>query len=486
MKTSLLRLFVTGLLATALLPASGFTQTPAVTVPAVTSHPSSQLVTVGANVTFTVVATGTAPLRYQWFRDGRAIERADTSALSLTNVRLNDAGLYTVRVSNSAGTATSAPAALAVNGTPGIITTAPVNTAIKCGTEAKLTVVTAGSGLSYEWRFNGRLVRGATSATLTIPNAGTTAAGSYEVTVATRNAPSAVAPVQLAVTTDSRLVNIASRGVVGTEDDEVLISGFVTRGSGNKTVLLRGVGPTLSGAPFNVQGALANPSITLFQGSTTVASNDNWGGTIAMKAAFNKVGAFPLASDNSADAALLQTIPGGAYTAHVTGPANARGIALIELYDADNPSPPVELANISTRAMVGAVSEDALIAGFVLAGTTSNTVLIRGVSQSLGTLHGMRRALGNSQVAVFDAQGREIAANAVWSKPGRGNPNDANDDDTVFDIDEAGQRAGAFPLPRGSTDSALLLTLPPGAYTAQVTGRNQSQGVALVEVYEVR
>jgi hypothetical protein len=113
-------------------------------------------------------------------------------------------------------------------------------------------------------------------------------------------------------------------------------------------------------------------------------------------------------------------------------------------------------------------------------------VLIRGVSQSLGTLHGMRRALGNSQVAVFNAQGTEIAANAVWSKPGRGNPNDADDDDTVFGVDEAGRRTGAFPLPRGSNDSALLLTLPPGAYTAQVTGRNQSQGVALVEVYEVR
>jgi hypothetical protein len=357
---------------------------------------------------------------------------------------------------------------------------------VNCGTEAKLTVVTSGTGLSYEWRFNGRLLRGATSATLTLPNIGTPAAGNYEVTVATRNAASAVAPVRLVVTANSRLVNIATRGMVGTEDDEILISGFVTRGSGNKTVLLRGVGPTLSGAPFNVQGVLANPTITLFRGSTTVASNDNWGGGSALITTFTSVGAFPLAAANSADAAMIQTLPDGAYTAHVTGPANARGIALIEVYDADAPSPPVELANISTRAMVGAVQDDALIAGFVLAGTTSNTVLVRGVSQSLGTLYGMRRALGNSQVAVFDAQGREIAANAVWSKPGRGNPSDAEDDDTVFAIDEAGRRTGAFPLPRGSTDSALLLTLPPGAYTAQVSGRNQNQGVALVEIYEVR
>ncbi len=486
MNVSLLRSVFAGSLAVLLSAPLAAQTPPAASAPAITTQPASQLVTAGANVTLTVAATGTTPLRYQWFRDGREVDRADAATLSLTNTRLNDAAIYTVRVSNSAGSVTSAPAALAVNGTAGIITTAPANASVKCGAEAKLTVVAAGTGLNYEWCFNGRLLRGATSATLTIPNAGTTAAGRYEVTVATRNAPSAVAPVHLAVTTDARLVNIATRGLVGTEDDEVLISGFVTRGSGNKTVLLRGVGPTLSAAPFNVPGALANPALTLFRGGTTVASNDNWGGASALTTAFTKVGAFPLASATSADAALLQTIPGGGYTAHVTGPANARGIALIEVYDADDASPPVELANISTRAMVGAVQDDALIAGFVIAGTTSNTVLVRGVSQSLGTLHGMRRALGNSQVAVFDAQGREIAANAVWTKPGRGNPNDADDDDKIADINEAGARTGAFPLPRGSTDSALLLTLPPGAYTAQVTGRNSSQGVALVEIYEVR
>jgi hypothetical protein len=156
------------------------------------------------------------------------------------------------------------------------------------------------------------------------------------------------------------------------------------------------------------------------------------------------------------------------------------------VYDTDGPSTPVELANISTRAMVGAVEDGALIAGFVIAGTTSNTVLVRGVSQSLGTLYGMRRALGNSQVAVFDSKGREIAANAIWTKPGRGNPNEADDDDRILDLDEAGNRTGAFKLPRGSNDSALLLTLAPGAYTAQLTGRNNSSGIALVEVYEVR
>jgi hypothetical protein len=484
-----LKLFVlAGVLVAASAVTPALAQTPplSATAPSITTQPVSLTVVTGANANLSVVATGTAPLRYQWFKNGIEIARAESALLALGNVRLNEAAVYAVRVSNDAGSVTSAPASLTVNATAGTITAAVPSTTVKAGAEAKLTVVTSGNGLSYEWRFNDRLIRGATGATLTIANPGTTAAGYYEVSVAVRNAPIAISAAKLTVTTDARLVNIASRGMVGAEDDEVLISGFVTRGTGTKTVLLRGVGPTLGGSPYNVQGALANPTITLFSGSTTVATNDNWGGTAPLTAAFTKVGAFPLASPTSTDAAMLQTIPSGGYTAHVTGLANARGIALIEVYDTDAASPPVELANISTRAMVGAVEDGTLIAGFVIAGSTSNTILVRGVSQSLGTLYGLRRALGNSQIAVFDSANKEVAANAVWTKPGRGNPNDADNDDQIFDIDEAGNRTGAFKLPRGSNDSALLLTLRPGAYTAHVTGRNNSSGVALVEIYEVR
>ncbi|MBI5689579.1 MAG: immunoglobulin domain-containing protein [Verrucomicrobia bacterium] len=458
------------------------------TAPVVTTAPVSQVATVGATATFTVVATGTAPLRFQWYRNGEEISRAATSTLTLANLRLGDAAVYSVRVSNAAGSVSSPPASLAVNGTAGTITTAPASVTAKAGTEARLALAAAGTGLAYEWRYNGRPLRTATGSALTLPNVGTTAAGYYQVTVTARNAPIAAAALHLQVTTDARLVNIATRGMVGPEDDEVLISGFVTRGTGSKGVLLRAVGPTLAQAPFNVTGVLANPKITLYRGSSIVATNEDWGGGSNFTAAFTKVGAFPLAAATSLDAAVLQTVANGTYTAHVTGPANARGIALIEVYDTDDASPPVELANISTRAMVGAVREGALIAGFVITGTTSNTVLVRGVSQSLGTLHGLRRALGNSQVAVFDAKGNPIAANAVWTRSSHSGRDDdeEEDEDKQSEIEEASDRTGAFRLPRGSTDSALLMTLPPGAYTAQVTGRNNASGVALVEIYEVR
>lgn len=459
--------------------------------PAITTQPASQLVTAGATATLSVTATGTAPLQYQWLKDGEEVNRATAATLTITNVRLNDAGIYVVKVSSSGGSVLSSPAALAVNATAGTITTAPGNVTVNAGATATLSAVTAGSGLTYQWRLNGRLLRSATGATLTIPNVGTTAAGTYEVSVLSADARLAVAPARLTVNTDARLVNIATRGMVGTEDDEILISGFVVRGTGNKSVLLRGVGPGLAVAPFNVSGVLANPSITLYRGSTVVATNDNWGTGSA--ATFNHTSAGAALPLTTNDAALLQTIAVagiGSYTAHVTGPA-PRGIALIEVYDADTGTPVVELANISTRAMVGAINQGELIAGFAIRGTTSNTVLIRGVSQSMGTLHGMRRALGNSQVRVFkantDGTSTEIAANSVWTKPGRGEPGAADDDDTTFGVENAAGRTGAFPLPRGSQDSALLLTLEPGTYTAVVTGRdNNSSGVALVEIYEVR
>lgn len=487
MKTRTVLFVIAGLIAHAA-ARPGFAQSTTATPPTIATQPAALIVNVGATATFTATANGTAPLRFRWLKNDREIEGAEAATFTLSRVQLEDAAVYRVRVTNGAGTTTSAPAALTINGTPGAITTAPASTTARAGTDVRLAVTATGAALTYQWKYNGRRLQNATGATLTLANAGTTVDGFYEVTVFSRNAPVAASAAQVTITTDARLTNIATRGLVGEEDDEVLIGGFVTRGTGDKKVLVRAVGPTLATAPFNVTGVLTSPRLTLYRGGTTVATNAGWGGTAALSAAFTQVGAFPLPT-TSADAALLQTLPGGGYTVHVTGPTGARGVALLEVYDADTGSPAVELANISTRAMVGAVRDGALIAGFVITGSTSNTILVRGVSQSLGTLYGMRRALGSSQVAVFDAAGRPIAANAIWSKPGRGNgrPEDEDDDeDRRSELEESATRTGAFGLPRGSTDSAVVLTLPPGAYTAQVTGRNNSSGVALVEIYEVR
>jgi hypothetical protein len=129
-------------------------------------------------------------------------------------------------------------------------------------------------------------------------------------------------------TTSPRLVNVSVLKHLGTG----LTAGFVIDGTGPKRVLVRAVGPTIGAAPFNVPGAVADPQLTLYSGQTSIASNDNWGGTAELTAAFSQVGAFALPAD-SRDAALLATLQPGNYTVQVSGTAGTTGVAIVEVYE---------------------------------------------------------------------------------------------------------------------------------------------------------
>ena len=468
-------------------PGSG--SSPAATAPAITTQPAATTASSATKVTFSVVATGTAPLRYRWYKDGREIERAESATYELSSARIDSAGLYSVRVSNSAGSITSAPATLTVNGAA-TITTPPATQVVNSGTDATFTVAATGTDLTYAWKFNGRTLRGATSATLKVTNPGVLSEGIYTVTVSARGSSAAAASAaRLSVTTDARLVNIATRGQVG-EGDDVLISGFVTRGATDKKILVRAVGPTL-GTAFGVTGALAAPRLTLSstgRGGGVLKTNAGWAGAAELAAVFPQVGAFPLA-DNALDAAILSSLGAGTYTGAVSAPAGAKGVALLEVYDADSGSPAAEIVNLSTRALVGAEAAGTLIAGFAIRGTTSDTVLVRGVGPSLGRVFGLSRAIGATQVTVYDARGQRVAGNSVWTRnddDDDDDDDDKDDDDKSSDIEEASDRSGAWRLPRGTSDSALLLTLAPGVYTVHVTGVRGASGIGLVEVFEVR
>ncbi|HEY5911245.1 MAG TPA: immunoglobulin domain-containing protein, partial [Verrucomicrobiae bacterium] len=159
---------------------------PTVTAPSITTQPASQTVLAGANVSFTVVATGTAPLSYQWMKNGGNIAGATTATLTLNNVTSTDAGSYTVRVTNSGGNVTSSAAMLTVN--PVIvgpaITTQPASQTVLAGANVSFTVVATGTApLSYQWMKNGGNIAGATTATLTLNAVTATDAGSYTVRV---------------------------------------------------------------------------------------------------------------------------------------------------------------------------------------------------------------------------------------------------------------------------------------------------------------
>ena len=279
--------------------------------------------------------------------------------------------------------------------------------------------------------------------------------------------------------TTGRLFNLSVRTLAGSGAN-TLITGFALGGSGTRTVLVRGVGPSLQ--QFGVSGVLGDPYLQIVPqnppNSPPTASNNNWQDSngAAIAATANTVGAFPL-PDGSLDSAILATFPATtpptAQNALISGSDNGTGIALVELYDAGG-SGSGRLVNVSARSYVGTGSS-VLVAGFVVRDHT-RAVLIRAVGPKLADF-GVTGVLSNPQLRVYRAvtnQQEVVADNAGWSS--------ATNAATIASVSSS---VGAFPLSSGSADSAMLLTLAPGDYTAQISGVNGTTGVALAEVYEV-
>jgi alpha-tubulin suppressor-like RCC1 family protein len=152
--------------------------------PTITTQPTSQSVNAGADVAFTVLASGSEPLHYQWYKNGAAITGATSTSLALNNTQSSDAGAYTVVVTNSAGSVTSAPATLTVLSAPPTITEPPASQTIAVGQTATFTVTAKGTEpLSYQWRKGTGNIAGATAPTLTLANVQTSDAGNYRVVV---------------------------------------------------------------------------------------------------------------------------------------------------------------------------------------------------------------------------------------------------------------------------------------------------------------
>jgi hypothetical protein len=235
---------------------------------------------------------------------------------------------------------------------------------------------------------------------------------------------------------------------------------------------VRASGPAL--AQFGVTGVLADPQLTLNGSNGIIATNNGWSGNSQVSSTAMLVGAFAWTSTSSHDSALLESLPGGAYTAQLAGASGDSGVALAEVYNAaPSPASP-RLINISARARVG-TDGNILIAGFVIVGTTSETVLIRATGPALAGF-GISGTLADPQLQLFQSSGTGtstmLQSNTGW-----------NGDTTIA---AAAASVGAFPWGNSaSADSAILITLPPGVYTAQVSGASGDSGVALVEVYEV-
>ncbi len=272
-----------------------------------------------------------------------------------------------------------------------------------------------------------------------------------------------------------RLISLSARATVS--GGYPLITGFVISGSGAKSVLVRAVGPGLSG--YGVAAPLAAPRMQIYSatsGLDLLDVNTGWGGSSNLIAAFSRLGAFPLPA-SSADAAALVTLSPGAYTVTVPD-GQGSGTVLAEVYDADDStsSGTTSFTGLSARAQV--ITGDPLIAGLAISGNTSRRVLLRGWGPALAK-NGVSGVLGDPVLTVYDNQERLLAQNDNWQTQTA-----VNSTQTIGSTADV-VAACISMFDSGSKDSALIITLAPGSYTIEISGANHGAGAALVEAYDL-
>ncbi len=335
-----------------------------------------------------------------------------------------------------------------------------------------LAVAATGNGpLTFQWLKDGVAIAGATNATYAVTAAAAGDIARYSVTVSGTqgSVTSTAAAVAVEPLVSPRLINFSVRAVAGT-GAQTLTVGFTLAPGAAKPVLLRAVGPTLSA--FGVTGALADPRLQLVSGNATIASNDNWIDDPTLSPLFQRVGAFPFAA-GSRDAAVFRNLNPGAFTMQVLGVADTTGVALAEVYDAesiDGTSVGTRFTNIAARAQVG-TGTNILIAGFAVTGNLPKTYLLRAIGPSLSAVGVTTGALADPVLDIYTGTTR-VGGNDDWLGSTA--------------VTAASTQVGAFRLPSTlSRDSAVVLTLRPGLYTARVSGFLSGTGLALLEIYEL-
>jgi streptogramin lyase len=281
------------------------------------------------------------------------------------------------------------------------------------------------------------------------------------------SAPSLGNASGLEFTPQAKVLNVSTRLLVQTGDN-VLIGGFIITGRDAKRILVRGIGPSLSGA--GITGALADPRLEVHNSSGgVVATNDNWrltqqGGAIPgdQQAEIQATG---LAPSNDQESAVIATLEPGNYTAVLQGVNGTTGIGVVEVFDL-NQATPSKLANISTRGFVN-TGDNVMIGGFIVrpGGGTETKVVIRAIGPSLRP--GIANALDDPTLELHDHNGATIASNNNWK------------DSQQTEIQATGL------APTNDVESAILVNLAPGAYTAVVRGNGNTTGIAVVELFNL-
>ena len=360
------------------------------------------------------------------------------------------------------------------------------------GRTVVFNVQASGASPSYQWLFNGvplqdgafqgAALAGSAGPTLVITGTTAANAGTYSCVASNfgKAASSSTATLTVVAADEAGLlIDVSCRSAVSAASGPLIV-GFNSGGagtSGQQALLIRASGPSLT--QFGVNGVLADPSLELFSSAGLVAANSGWAGDAGIASTSSQVGAFPLSGPSSLDAALDESLDAGPYTEVITGNSGDSGIALGEVFDATpaggrGPTTP-RLTNLSGRSQAGAGAQ-ALIVGFVVGGSASESVLIRASGPAL-TPFGVTAPLADPELQLYrsnpDGTSTLIMTNTGWN---------ANPQITVAADSVGAFSWGAIP----TADSALLVTLPPGAYTAEIIGAGSDTGTALAEIYEIQ
>lgn len=358
----------------------------------------------------------------------------------------------------------------------------------------------AGAAYCYTVRaFNNAGSSDATNAACGTTESNVGGTGSSGGTPKVASSPNFNSMLMLAKTSDSA----STRASV--QANEIMIGGFVIEGTEPAMVLIRGRGPTMAGAPFFVSGVLTDPHLQLFSGSTQIAQNDNWhddpqcdsrfacGGSAEILATGldpcqPNPGQTAAPSGCGNESAILMILPPGAYTAFLKGVGGRVGVGLVEVFEIDGLANPSKLVNISTRAMVQK-SDNRMIGGMIVAGPAAKTVLIRARGPSMGTApFFVPGVLSDPYLQLFSGSS-VVAQNDNWR--------DSAQCDSHFGCGEASHilatgLSPCEPNPGQSSEpancnreAAILINLPPGAYTAVLGGTAGGTGVGLVEIFDL-
>jgi len=257
----------------------------------------------------------------------------------------------------------------------------------------------------------------------------------------------------------AQALNLSTRLNVGTGDN-VLIGGFIISGTDSKEVIVRGLGPSLTVNGVPLPDPLADPAIDLYQGATLIMSNNNW--KDSQEAEIEATGIPPT---DDLEAAIVATLAPGSYTAILRGNDGGTGNGLVEVYDLDT-TVKSTLANTSTRGLVQ-TGDNVLIGGFIVGDGETDTVVIRAIGPSLADQE-VADPLQDPTLDLYNSDGAVIMSNDNWR----------DSQETLL------QSSGLTPT--NDFESAIITSLAAGEYTAIVRGKNDTTGVALVEIFNLQ